>query len=147
MQTALTLKLSLCRLRRSTHRYHSVFNHSRSTPSVLSHPAYSRKMSSFTLKDLKVSEWWEHPMSSTAFSMKKTGFHRWGFPIYRTTYDDDAAWERYLEVLKLTARHSLDDQGCDVLLEQYMDCRRNTPAKFKCTIKSPTETSSDTFHH
>lgn len=80
-------------------------------------------MYSFTLKDLKASEWGEHEMASTAFRMKKTGFHRWGFVIYRTTYDDDEAWERYLEVLKLTARHSLVELGGDVLLEQYMECR------------------------
>lgn len=80
-------------------------------------------MYSFTLKDVKFSEWWDHEMAETAFRMKKTGFHRWGFVIYRTTYGDDAAWERYLEVLKLTARHSLMESGDDVLLEQYMDCR------------------------
>ncbi|KAI7784813.1 hypothetical protein LA080_009132 [Diaporthe eres] len=78
-------------------------------------------MHSFTLKDLRASEWGEHPMAITAFRMKTAGFHRWGFPIYRTTYDDDAAWQRYLEVLKFTARKYLVRQGGDVLLEQYMD--------------------------
>ncbi|KAG6365845.1 hypothetical protein INS49_000021 [Diaporthe citri] len=78
-------------------------------------------MYSFTLEDLKASEWGEHPMAITAFRMKKSGFRRFGFAVYRTTYDDDAAWERYLEVLKVTARRSLVHQGRDVLLEQYMD--------------------------
>lgn len=78
---------------------------------------------SFTLEDLTASVWGEHPLAGTAFGMKRSGFHRWGFVIYRTTYDDDAAWERYLEVIKLTARQSLDRLGGDVLLDQYMDCR------------------------
>lgn len=78
---------------------------------------------SFTLKDLTAGVWAEHPLAGTAFGMKNSGFHRWGFVIYRTTYDDDAAWERYLEVIKVTARESLDELGGDVLLEQYMDCR------------------------
>lgn len=78
---------------------------------------------SFTLKDLKFSQWGDNEMATTAFNMKKTGFHRWGFVIYRTTYDDDAAWERYLEALKLAALHSLESSGADVLLEQYMDCK------------------------
>lgn len=105
-------------------------------------------MYSFTLKGLKGSEWGDHEMAETAFRMKKTGFHRWGFVIYRTTYNDDAAWERYLEVLKLTARHSLVESGCDVLLEQYMDCRRTllSNSMLQVTIKDSTETLSDTFH-
>ncbi|KAF0315194.1 hypothetical protein GQ607_017577 [Colletotrichum asianum] len=53
--------------------------------------------------------------------MKRTRFHRWGFVIYRTTYEDDAAWERYLEVVKFAAQWSPDYLGGDVLLEQYMD--------------------------
>lgn len=80
-------------------------------------------MYSFTLEDLKAAEWGEHPMATTAFNMKNSGFHRWGFAIYRTTYDDDVAWERYLEVLRLTARKHLARLGGDVLLEQYMDCK------------------------
>ncbi|KAG8166432.1 hypothetical protein KVR01_002121 [Diaporthe batatas] len=54
-----------------------------------------------------------------AFGMKRSGFHRWGFAIYRTTYDDDAAWDRYLEILKVSALRSLKFTGGDVLLEQY----------------------------
>lgn len=123
MQAALALRFSLCRLRHPTPHHLSVFNHAWSTPSALNHPAIPRKMYSFTLKDLKVSEWWEHPMASTAFGMKRSGFHRWGFVIYRTTYGDDEAWERYLDVLKVTALNALVDEGADVLLEQYMDCR------------------------
>ncbi|WYZ42203.1 hypothetical protein EsH8_V_001098 [Colletotrichum jinshuiense] len=53
--------------------------------------------------------------------MKRSGFHRWGFVIYRVTYDDDAMWECYFEVLKLSARDVLVNEGGDVLLEQYMD--------------------------
>lgn len=78
---------------------------------------------SFTLKDLNASTWADHPLGRTAYGMKRSGFHRWGFVIYRTTYDDDAAWERYVGVLKRTARSVLVDEGGDVLLEQYMDCK------------------------
>ncbi|KAL0941456.1 uncharacterized protein CTRU02_204219 [Colletotrichum truncatum] len=76
---------------------------------------------SFTLKDTNASNWGEHPLAATSFGMKDAGFHRFGFVIYRTVYNDNAAWERYLEVLKLAARKSLDIVGGDVLLEQYMD--------------------------
>lgn len=78
---------------------------------------------SFKLEDLKASEWGEHSNASTAFEMKRSGFHRWGFAIYRTTYDDDAASDRYLEILKVSALRTLKFTGGDVLLEQYMDCR------------------------
>ncbi|KAF3798873.1 hypothetical protein GCG54_00008331 [Colletotrichum gloeosporioides] len=40
---------------------------------------------SFTLKDLNASTWDDHPLCRTAYSMKRSGFHRWGFVIYRTT--------------------------------------------------------------
>lgn len=102
-------------------------------------------MYSFTLKDLKASEWGEHPMAITAFRMKRSGFHRFGFAIYRTTYDDDAAWERYLEVLKVSALRSLVQLGGDVLLEQYMDCRW-TPSP-GLQPRTQTETLSDTHSH
>ncbi|KAK2041574.1 hypothetical protein LZ31DRAFT_543944 [Colletotrichum somersetense] len=76
---------------------------------------------SFTLKDLTPSTWADHPLGRTAHGMKRAGFHRWGFVIYRATYNDDTAWERYLKALKLTARRALADEGGDVLLEHYMD--------------------------
>ncbi|KAK1564276.1 uncharacterized protein LY79DRAFT_530181 [Colletotrichum navitas] len=76
---------------------------------------------SFTLKDLTPSTWADHPLGRTAYGMKRAGFHRWGFVIYRATYNDDTAWERYLKALKLTVRRALADEGGDVLLEQYID--------------------------
>lgn len=85
MQTALALRFSQCGPWYYTHYHRSVFNQTRSTSSALNHPAFSRKMYSFTLKDLKGSEWGDHEMADTAFRMKKTGFHRWGFVVYRTT--------------------------------------------------------------
>lgn len=121
MPTALAQRLSLCRLRHPTHL--SVFNHTRSKLSAPGQLAFSRKMYSFTLEDLKASEWGEHPMANTAFSMKRARFHRWGFVIYRTTYGDDEAWDRYLRALKVTALAQIEEMGGDVLLEQYMDCR------------------------
>ncbi|KAJ0330939.1 hypothetical protein COL922a_012231 [Colletotrichum nupharicola] len=89
---------------------------------------------SFTLKDLNASTWADHPLGRTAYGMKRSGFHRWGFVIYRTTYDDDAAWERYVEVLKRIARSVLVDEGGDVLLEQYMDCKQFSPAFSRLNI-------------
>lgn len=33
-------------------------------------------------------------------SLSLTGFHNWGFVIYRETYGDDAIWERYMDYFK-----------------------------------------------
>ncbi|KAK2026960.1 hypothetical protein LX32DRAFT_641389 [Colletotrichum zoysiae] len=74
-----------------------------------------------TLEDITRSTWSGHDYGGTAFAMKWSRFHRWGFVIYRTTYDDDTAWERYLEVLRLARLRSLVWAGDDLLLEQYMD--------------------------
>ncbi|KAJ0360196.1 hypothetical protein COL26b_014151 [Colletotrichum chrysophilum] len=73
---------------------------------------------SFTLKDLNASTWADHPLGRAAYGMKRSGFHRWGFVIYRTTYDDDAAWERYVGVLKSTARSVLVDEGGSVMSDK-----------------------------
>lgn len=144
-QTALAQRLSSCWLRHYSVR--TVSNRARSTLSTLSHPTFRRKMSSysFTLEDLKASQWGDHPNASTAFAMKRTGFHRWGFVIYRTTYGDDAAWERYLEVLKVGALRSLESTGGEVLLEQYMDCRFTIPTSLPDMIKNSAETLFNTI--
>ncbi|KAL0933647.1 uncharacterized protein CTRU02_210446 [Colletotrichum truncatum] len=56
-----------------------------------------------------------------AFSMVKTGFHKWGFVVYRCTYDDDDLWNRYLAQLKDNCRYHLEKYRVDKLLEQYLD--------------------------
>ncbi|KDN65634.1 hypothetical protein CSUB01_05410 [Colletotrichum sublineola] len=65
-----------------------------------------------TLEDIKASNWSGHDHSGTAYGMKRSGFHRWGFVIYRTTYDDDTAWERYLEETRyFLSRPVISDQA------------------------------------
>lgn len=36
---------------------------------------------------------------------------KWGFVIYRCTYRDDAAWEQFMQRLKLQARLNLEADG------------------------------------
>lgn len=52
--------------------------------------------------------------------MQMTGFHTWGFVIYRCTYTDDATWELYMDRLKQEIRASLDAEGRLELLWQYV---------------------------
>ncbi|KAF5497584.1 hypothetical protein CGCS363_v008591 [Colletotrichum siamense] len=84
-------------------------------------PSSPRAPYSITLEDLTPTTWSGRRLADIAYGMKRSGFHRWGFVIYRTTYDDDKAWDRYLEVLQLTRLRTLLHAGADLLLEQYMD--------------------------
>ena len=40
--------------------------------------------------------------------MQLSGHHKWGLVIYRTTYGDEAGWNRFLERLQACAADSLD---------------------------------------
>jgi hypothetical protein len=40
--------------------------------------------------------------------MQQTGYHSWGFVVYRGAYGDDAAWQRYLEHLKHEVAQAAD---------------------------------------
>lgn len=42
------------------------------------------------------------------FGMQATGHHKWGFVIYRTTYGDQALWERYMASLRERTAWALD---------------------------------------
>lgn len=53
--------------------------------------------------------------------MQKTGFQTWGFVIYRGTYSDDAAWQRYLDLMKEKIRAYLEEHDLAELLLQYLD--------------------------
>ncbi|WYZ42284.1 hypothetical protein EsH8_V_001179 [Colletotrichum jinshuiense] len=57
----------------------------------------------------------------TSMGMIKTGYHRWGFVVYRCTYDDDDLWNRYLAQLKKNLYDELVEGRRAELLEQYLD--------------------------
>jgi len=59
-------------------------------------------------------------MGNTIKFMRQTGFHQWGFVIYRAAYANDNLWDRYLAALKDNVRHNLQRNNCDDLLEQYI---------------------------
>lgn len=50
----------------------------------------------------------------TTISMIKTGFHEWGFVIYRCVYGDDAAWQQYMKYFEEDVIDGLKHQGGDV---------------------------------
>ncbi|KAK5637687.1 hypothetical protein RRF57_013402 [Xylaria bambusicola] len=58
-------------------------------------------------------------MGATAQFMRDTGFETWGFLIYRCTYGDDEAWNRYMEAFKKQVHSVLEHYGRDWLLEKY----------------------------
>lgn len=53
-------------------------------------------------------------------AMQKTGFQTWGFVIYRGTYSNDAAWQRYVDLLKNEIQTKLEYYGRAELLLQYL---------------------------
>ncbi|WYZ35401.1 hypothetical protein EsH8_X_000048 [Colletotrichum jinshuiense] len=57
----------------------------------------------------------------TCLNMISTGIHRWGFVVYRCTYDDNELWDRYLAQLKSFYYSYLSKERCSMLLEQYLD--------------------------
>lgn len=52
-------------------------------------------------------------------SIQKTRFRKWGFRIYRCTYDDDAAWDRYVGNLENELKGGLEATGSDYMLAPY----------------------------
>ncbi|GJC88496.1 hypothetical protein ColLi_11334 [Colletotrichum liriopes] len=58
----------------------------------------------------------------TCLNMISTGVHKWGFVIYRCTYDNDELWNRYLTQLKGFYHADLVENRRAELLEQYLDC-------------------------
>ncbi|KAK2029946.1 hypothetical protein LX32DRAFT_651931 [Colletotrichum zoysiae] len=56
----------------------------------------------------------------TCLNMISTGVHKWGFVIYRCTYDDDELWSRYLAQLKSFCHDNLVEHRRAELLEQYL---------------------------
>lgn len=58
-------------------------------------------------------------LPSTIRSIQNTGFRKWGFRIYRCTYGDDDAWNRYVGNLEDEFRRSLVVTGSDYMLPPY----------------------------
>ncbi|KAL0945014.1 uncharacterized protein CTRU02_202901 [Colletotrichum truncatum] len=56
----------------------------------------------------------------TCLNMISTGIHKWGFVIYRCTYEDDELWNRYLAQLKSFYHADLLEKRRAELLEQYL---------------------------
>lgn len=50
-------------------------------------------------------------MGYTIQGMRQTGFHEWGFVIYRCAYGDDDLWDRYIAALKADVYEGLDHNG------------------------------------
>lgn len=53
--------------------------------------------------------------------MQKTGYHKWGFVVYRTTYDDDEAFQRFVALMRQSVEETLEGRGQKDLLLQYHD--------------------------
>lgn len=63
----------------------------------------------------------DHGLGHLIRGMQQTGYHKWGFIIYRCTYSDDEAWLRYVQYIKDKTISSLDLMGQQFLLEKYLD--------------------------
>ncbi|KAF6819543.1 hypothetical protein CSOJ01_01286 [Colletotrichum sojae] len=51
--------------------------------------------------------------------MVRTGYHKWGYVIYRCAYDDDDLWNRYLAELKKNIYNDLVRAGRADILGDY----------------------------
>lgn len=77
-----------------------------------------------TLESIPQIEEWDasrEKLGWTILNMQKTGFHHWGFVIYRGAYGDDAKWQRYLDSMRNQIQLALEYDGRDVLLPQYLE--------------------------
>ncbi|KAF6817198.1 hypothetical protein CPLU01_13645 [Colletotrichum plurivorum] len=83
------------------------------------HPTFNAR----TLEELPthLAHYGIDPFGRTCLSMLSTGIHKWGFVIYRCTYDDDGLWDRYLAQLKSLCHDDLVEEGRAELLEPYLD--------------------------
>ncbi|RYC65033.1 hypothetical protein CHU98_g1148 [Xylaria longipes] len=76
-------------------------------------------MFSMKLSDLTEEFDWNGMMGTTARRMRDTGFETWGFLIYRCTYGDDEAWDRYMALFKQDVHDDLVYNGREWLMEPY----------------------------
>lgn len=63
----------------------------------------------------------DDPLRFIPLSMLWSGYHRWGFVIYRCAYGDDDLWNRYLAQFKKNLHNELVDGRRAELLEKYLD--------------------------
>ena len=73
------------------------------------------------LERLNVMNMYDHELAHIIQSMQWTGYHKWGFRIYRCTYSDDEAWLRYVQYIKDQTISTLNFYGQQSLLEKYLD--------------------------
>ena len=77
-----------------------------------------------TLEEYEQIQFWnikEHQLGLLIEGMQKTGYHRWGFVVYRCTYNDDQAWLRYLKYMIDRIIDSLELRDLRNLLEKYLE--------------------------
>lgn len=72
---------------------------------------------------------WKEPLATIIQTMQDTGFHTWGFVIYKGVYTDDDVWKRYMNFMKEQILQSLvvsdwdpirEERGYIKLLPQYL---------------------------
>lgn len=63
----------------------------------------------------------DHKLGHIIQGMQQTGYHKWGFTVYRCTYSDNEAWLRYAQYIKDETISTLDLYGQQFLLEKYLD--------------------------
>lgn len=59
------------------------------------------------------------PLYRIITHMLQSGFHSWGFVIYRCTYSDQKAWEQFVARIKQVIRSELQKKGRLDRLWQY----------------------------
>lgn len=59
--------------------------------------------------------------SATICSLFRSGHHKWGFLVYRTVYDDEEAWVRFMDVLTRSTDMALRQMGKDARLQPYLE--------------------------
>ncbi len=63
-----------------------------------------------------------HYVKSVHDTLHQTMQEKWGWVIYRTTYKDDGAWERFRNSVNTSSRETLRKQGASPLVLGSLDC-------------------------
>ncbi|KAK7999645.1 hypothetical protein PG990_012245 [Apiospora arundinis] len=84
------------------------------TSSVFMSTSNTRQQSS----ELSNKSNWDGPKGAICREMHEAGFEEWGFVIYRCTYGDDEAWNRYMKYFK-AAIHDILVSSKYEFLEAY----------------------------
>jgi hypothetical protein len=51
----------------------------------------------------------------------RNGEKEWGYVVYRTTYDDDEKWQRFLDALQAFVEYESDEEVAEMLNWIVMD--------------------------